>query len=121
MSCHPFNQITVEYDKVIKREIDEQNIYECNYISDAQKHYILKKIIRCLRDVHKLAGVKTDKKITSTRIRERLPSGWKKCVTSSRLQMKERPRLTGGFAEKISFVVKNANVALYNICSKSFA
>lgn len=88
MRCRPFNQITVEGDKVIKRGIDEQgrelakkeiawykkiqaenfanipviyefnpltmefidgqNIYEYNYIPEAQKRYILKKIIRCL-------------------------------------------------------------------------
>lgn len=101
MRCRPFNQITVEGNKVIKRGIDEQgrelakkeiawykkiqaenfanipviykfepltmefidgqNIYEYNYIPDEQKRYILKKIVQCLQDVHKLAGVKADK------------------------------------------------------------
>ena len=101
MRCRPFNQITVEGDKVIKRGIDEQgrelakkeiawykkiqnedfdnipviyefepltmefidgqNIYEYNYIPDTQKRYILKKIIHCLQNVHKLSGVKADK------------------------------------------------------------
>ena len=100
MRCRPFNQITVESDKVIKRGIDQQgrdlakkeiawykkiqtenfanipviyafepltmefidgqNIYEYNYIPDEQKRYILKKIVRCLQDVHKLASVKAD-------------------------------------------------------------
>ena len=101
MRCRPFNQITVEGDKVIKRGIDAQgrelakkeiawykkiqaenfvniptiynfeplimefidgqNIYEYNYIPDAQKRYILKKIIQCLQDVHKLESVAADK------------------------------------------------------------
>ena len=101
MRCRPFNQITVEGDKVIKRGIDAQgrelakkeiawykkiqaenfvniptiynfeplvmefidgqNIYEYNYIPDEQKRYILKKIIQCLQDVHKLESVAADK------------------------------------------------------------
>ena len=101
MRCRPFNQITVESDKVIKQGIDEQgrelakkeiawykkiqgedfsnipkiyayepltmefidgqNIYEYNFIPDAQKRYILQKIIACLQEVHKLGGVKVDK------------------------------------------------------------
>lgn len=100
MRCRPFNQITVEGDKVIKRGIDQQgrdlakkeiawykkiqaenfanipviygfepltmefidgqNIYEYNYIPDEQKCYILKKIVRCLQDVHNIASVKAD-------------------------------------------------------------
>jgi len=100
MRCRPFNQITVEGDKVIKRGIDQQgrdlakkeiawykkiqaenfanipviygfepltmefidgqNIYEYNYIPDEQKRYILKKIVRCLQDVHNIASVKAD-------------------------------------------------------------
>lgn len=101
MRCRPFNQITVEGDKIIKRGIDEQglelakkeiawykkiqaenfvnipaiydfepltmefidgqNIYEYNYIPDTQKRYILKKIIACLQEVHKLDGVKANR------------------------------------------------------------
>ena len=101
MRCRPFNQITVEGDKIIKQGIDEQgrelakkeiawykkiqgedflniptiyeyepltmefidgqNIYEYNFIPDAQKRYILQKIIACLQEVHKLGGVKADK------------------------------------------------------------
>ena len=101
MRCRPFNQITVEGDKIIKRGIDAQgrdlarkeiawyrkiqaehfaniptiyefepltmefidgqNIYEYNYIPDDQKRYILKKIVRCRQDVHKLAAVKADR------------------------------------------------------------
>ncbi len=101
MRCRPFNQITVDGDKVIKRGIDAQgrdlakkevawyrkiqaehfaniptiyefepltmefidgqNIYEYNYIPDDQKRYILKKIVRCLQDVHELAAVKADR------------------------------------------------------------
>ncbi|MBQ7628610.1 MAG: NTP transferase domain-containing protein, partial [Selenomonadaceae bacterium] len=101
MRCRPFNQITVEGDKIIKQGIDEQgrelakkeiawykkiqgenfaniptiyayepltmefidgqNIYEYNFIPDAQKRYILKKIISCLQEVHKLGGVKVDR------------------------------------------------------------
>ena len=101
MRCRPFNQITVEGDKIVKQGIDEQgrelakkeiawykkiqdedfsnipkiyayepltmefidgqNIYEYNFIPDAQKRYILQKIIACLQEVHKLGGVKVDK------------------------------------------------------------
>lgn len=101
MRCRPFNQITVDGDKIIKQGIDAQgrelakkeiawykkiqgenfsniptiyeyepltmefidgqNIYEYNFIPDAQKRYILKKIITCLQEVHKLGGVKADK------------------------------------------------------------
>ena len=101
MRCRPFNQITVDGDKIIKQGIDAQgrelakkeiawykkiqgenfsnipfiyeyepltmefidgqNIYEYNYIPDAQKRYILKKIISCLQEVHKLGVVKADK------------------------------------------------------------
>ena len=101
MRCRPFNQITVEGDKIIKQGIDEQgrelakkeiawykkiqgenfaniptiyayepltmefidgqNIYEYNFIPDAQKRYILKKIISCLQEVHKLGSVKVDR------------------------------------------------------------
>lgn len=101
MRCCPFDQITVDGDKVIKQGIDAQgrelakkeiawykkilgenfssipkiysyepltmefidgqNIYEYNFISDAQKRYVLKKIISCLQEVHKLGGVKADR------------------------------------------------------------
>ncbi|MBR5914610.1 MAG: SIS domain-containing protein [Selenomonadaceae bacterium] len=101
MRCRPFNQITVDGDKIIKQGIDEQgrelakkeiawykkiqgenfsniptiyeyepltmefidgqNIYEYNFIPDTQKRYLLKKIIACLQEVHKLGSVKADK------------------------------------------------------------
>ena len=101
MRCRPFNQITVDGDKIIKQGIDEQgrdlakkeiawykkiqgehfenipviyaydpltmefidgqNIYEYSYIPDAQKRQILKKIISCLQEVHKLGSVKADR------------------------------------------------------------
>ena len=41
--------------------IDGQNIYEYNYIPDSQKRYILKKIVACLQEVHKLGSVQADK------------------------------------------------------------
>ena len=101
MRCRPFNQITVDGDKIIKQGIDAQgrdlakkeiawykkirnedftnipkiyeyeplimefidgqNIYEYNYIPESQKRYILKKIVNCLQEVHKLGAVKADK------------------------------------------------------------
>ena len=53
-AIYSFEPLTMEF-------IDGQNIYEYNYIPDAQKRYILKKIVRCLQDVHKIAGVKADR------------------------------------------------------------
>ncbi|MBQ7476234.1 MAG: SIS domain-containing protein [Selenomonadaceae bacterium] len=101
MRCRPFNQITVDGDKITKQGIDAQgrelakkeiawykkiqgehfenipviysyepltmefidgqNIYEYSYIPDAQKRQILKKIISCLQEVHKLGSVAADK------------------------------------------------------------
>lgn len=102
MRCRPFNEISVDGDKVIKRGIDSQgielaekeiawykkiqredftnipkifsfepltmefidgkNIYEYNFIPAEQKRYILKKIISCLQEVHKLGAIPADKK-----------------------------------------------------------
>ncbi|MBR0061490.1 MAG: aminoglycoside phosphotransferase family protein, partial [Selenomonadaceae bacterium] len=53
-TIYDFEPLTMEF-------IDGQNIYEYNYIPDAQKRYILKKIVQCLQNVHKLAGVKADR------------------------------------------------------------
>ena len=53
-AIYDFEPLTMEF-------IDGQNIYEYNYIPDAQKRYILKKIVDCLQNVHKLASVKADR------------------------------------------------------------
>ncbi len=53
-TIYDFEPLTMEF-------IDGQNIYEYNYIPDAQKRYILKKIVDCLQNVHKLACAKADR------------------------------------------------------------
>ncbi len=49
-----------EYEPLTMEFIDGQNIYEYNYIPDNQKRDILKQIISCLKEVHKLGTVETD-------------------------------------------------------------
>ena len=49
------------YDPLTMELIDGQNIYEYNYISDEQKRYILRQIVSCLKDVHKLGSIKADR------------------------------------------------------------
>lgn len=49
-----------EYEPLTMEFIDGQNIYEYNYIPDNQKREILKQIISCLKEVHKLGTVETD-------------------------------------------------------------
>ncbi len=49
------------YKPLTMELIDGQNIYEYNYISDEQKRYILRQIVSCLKDVHKLGSIPADK------------------------------------------------------------
>ena len=51
---HKYEPLTMEY-------IDGQNIYEYTYISEEQKHYILEKIISCLKAVHKLGSIPAER------------------------------------------------------------
>lgn len=161
MRCRPFNQITVDGDKVIKRGIDAQgrelakkeiawykkiqaenfpnipiiynfepltmefidgqNIYEYNYIPDEQKRYILKKIVHCLQDVHKLGGVKADREsyfdayIGKTykrleKIRDLVPFANEETVT-----------INGRICRNIFFARRNASGWSCSTCRKSSA
>lgn len=49
------------YDPLCMELIDGKNIYEYTYISEQEKKKILGQIIGCLRDVHKLEEVPTDR------------------------------------------------------------
>ena len=51
---YQYSPLTMEY-------IDGKNIYEYSYISRDQKHYILEKIISCLKSVHKLGSIPADR------------------------------------------------------------
>lgn len=49
-----------QYEPLTMEFIDGQNIYEYNYIPDDQKRDILRQIISCLKDVHKLGSIEAD-------------------------------------------------------------
>ena len=52
-AIYSYEPLTMEY-------IEGRNIYEYNYIPDEQKRYILRQIVNCLKDVHRLGQIKAD-------------------------------------------------------------